>query len=71
MQKLMLYASGLIFVVAAACAVGLIVSWPLSLLWNLCLVPAIPVLKEVGVLQMWGIVVLFGFLFKPTISTSK
>lgn len=49
---------------------GLLFSLPVMLLWNIALVPAIPGLAEIGWLQAWGILILCGFLFKPTI-TSK
>jgi hypothetical protein len=49
---------------------GLLLSLPVMLLWNLCLVPAIPGVLEIGWLQAWGILILCGFLFKP-ISSSK
>jgi hypothetical protein len=37
------------------------------LLWNWCLVPAIPGLVEVGWLQMWGIYILGNFMFKASV----
>lgn len=43
---------------------GLLISWPMSWLWNSCLVPAVTGLREVGVVQMWGIIILCGVLFK-------
>ena len=36
------------------------------LLWNDCLVPAVAGVKEIGWLQAWGLMILFGFLFKTT-----
>jgi hypothetical protein len=48
---------------------GLLLSLPVMLLWNLCLVPAIPGLVEIGWLQAWGIMILCGFLFKPLTHT--
>lgn len=50
--------------------VGLLVSLPVMLLWNMALVPAIPGLVKIGWLQAWGIMILCGFLFKP-ITNSK
>ena len=41
---------------------ALLVSYPVMLLWNSCLVPAIPVLAPVSWLQMFGIQVLFSLL---------
>ena len=50
---------------------GLLISFPMMLLWNGCLVPAVPAVHEVGWLQMWGLMILFGFLFKSTTTTKK
>lgn len=50
---------------------GLLFSLPVMLLWNFALVPAIPGLAKVGWLQAWGILILCGLLFKPTISNNK
>lgn len=55
-------------------ALGLIsflLSWPVMMLWNGCLVPAVDGTKEVSWLQAWGIQVLFGVLFKSGSHTSK
>ncbi len=57
-------------VVAFIVVIGLLISWPMSILWNDCLVPAVTGLKEVGVLQMWGIIILVSVLFKSR-SSSK
>jgi hypothetical protein len=45
---------------------GFILAYPMMLLWNLCLVPAISVLNEVDWFQMWGINILCGVWFKST-----
>lgn len=50
---------------------GLLFSFPVMLLWNNCLVPAIEGTKEIGWLQAWGLMILFGILFKSTINTKK
>lgn len=47
-----------------------LLSWPVFMLWNGCLVDAITGVKEVTWLQAWGITILCGFLFKPHV-TSK
>ena len=46
--------------------IGLLFSLPVMLLWNDCLVPAVAGVKEIGWLQAWGLMILFGFLFKTT-----
>jgi hypothetical protein len=64
-------AVGLVIVAFAFIVIfGLLLSLPVMLLWNLCLVPAIPGIMEIGWLQAWGLMILCGFLFKP-ITTSK
>lgn len=55
--------------------VGLLVlsfllSWPVYMLWNGCLVGAIAGVSEVSWLQAWGLTVLCGFLFKSNVSNS-
>ena len=72
MNKSMTEYTVLIFGVLAIIAIlGFLTAYPMMLLWNLCLVPAIPVIKEVGWLQMWGIIILFGILFKTFNTSSK
>jgi hypothetical protein len=41
-----------------------LLSWPVFMLWNGCLVDAVTGVKEVTWLQAWGITILCGFLFK-------
>lgn len=45
---------------------GLLFSYPAMLLWNACLVPAIPGINEIGWMQAFGILVLSGLLFKSS-----
>lgn len=66
MDKLML----LVGVVGVVLFVSFLLSWPVMMLWNGCLVDAINGVNEVTWLQAWGITVLSGFLFKTTV-TSK
>lgn len=56
----------------AILAIGLILSLPVMWLWNACLVAAIPGIKEIGWFQAWGLMILFGLLFKnSSISSSS
>lgn len=57
-----------LFVIAAVVATSFLLSYPLYLLWNGCLVDAVTVVKPVTWLQMWGISILVGFLFKSSFS---
>lgn len=45
---------------------GLVLSYPMMLLWNGCLVGAVTGIQSIGLLQAWGILMLCGFLFKST-----
>lgn len=44
--------------------VGIIMTFPTMLLWNWALAPSINGINEIGLLQAWGINILFGILFK-------
>ena len=46
--------------------ISFILSWPLYMLWNGCLVGAIRGVNEVTWLQAWGLGILFGLMFKTT-----
>lgn len=50
---------------------GLLFSLPVMLLWNWCLVGAVAGVNEITWLQAWGIMVLFGLLFKSSVTTKK
>ena len=45
---------------------GLVLSLPIWLLWNACLVPAIEGVREITWLQAWGLNILCTGLFKET-----
>lgn len=61
----------IIGVVGFVVALGLLFSLPVMLLWNGCLVGAIAGVNEISWLQAWGIMVLFGLLFKSSVDTKK
>lgn len=71
MSDLVKIAGVLIGAVALIVVFGLLLSLPVMLLWNIALVPAIPVLVEIGWFQAWGILILCGFLFKPFTSSKS
>jgi hypothetical protein len=47
-----------------------LLSWPVMMLWNGCLVDAVTGVKEIGWLQAWGISILCGFLFNRSTKSS-
>jgi hypothetical protein len=61
----------ILFVLLIVIVVGLIVSWPVMMLWNECLVGAVSIVNPIGWLQAWGLMVLFGLLFKTSASTKN
>ena len=65
--------SGVIGVVVLGIAglllLSFLLSWPVYMLWNGCLVDAVTGVNEVTWLQAWGIVVLSGLLFKTSVNT--
>ena len=50
---------------------GAILSYPIMLLWNSCLVPAIPGVREVGWIQAWGILILGQLMFQTRIGLNE
>lgn len=48
-----------------------LLSWPVYMLWNGCLVDAVQGVREVTWLQAWGLSILAGFLFKNSVITKK
>lgn len=61
----------IIIIIAVALLLSFLLSWPVMMLWNGCLVPAVTGLSEVSWLQAWGISVLCGLLFKNIEIKSK
>lgn len=51
--------------------ISFLLSWPVFMLWNGCLVGAVAGVAEITWLQAWGISILCGFLFNSTSSSSK
>jgi hypothetical protein len=58
--------SGILFLIF----LSFLLSWPVYMLWNGCLVDAVEGVKQVTWLQAWGLNFLFGILFKNS-SVSK
>ena len=56
--------------IATLIFISFLMSWPVMMLWNGCLVDAVNVVKPVGWLQAWGITIMCGLLFKSVVSKS-
>jgi hypothetical protein len=70
MDKLFTVLGAAIVVIGGILFLSFLLSWPVYMLWNGCLVDAVTGVKEITWLQGWGISALFGMLFKST-TTSK
>ena len=55
---------GIVFLVF----LSFLLSWPVYMLWNGCLVDAVQGVKEVTWLQAWGLSLLAGIMFKTNVS---
>ena len=71
MEKFAVLVGTVVLGIAGLLLLSFLLSWPVYMLWNGCLVGAVAGVSEVSWLQAWGITVLFGFLFKTTVSNSK
>lgn len=66
LDKVIVIAGATVVVLAIVVILGLVLSFPLMLLWNGCLVPAVSGLSEITWLQAWGILIASNLLFKST-----
>ena len=57
--------------IAISALVSFLLSWPVYMLWNACLVGAIDSIKEITWMQAWGINLLFSILFKNVVEIKK
>ena len=66
LDKVIVIAGATVVVLAIVVVLGLLLSFPLMLLWNACLVPAVSGLSEITWMQAWGILIASNILFKNT-----
>lgn len=71
LEKIIIGLGAFVFILGAVVIIGLLLSFPLMLLWNGCLVPAVQGLTEIGWLQAWGIMITCSILFKNTTTFKK
>jgi hypothetical protein len=62
---------GIVGVLGLLVFLSFLLSWPVMMLWNGCLVDAVSGVKEVTWMQAWGLSLLCGILFKSHTSSSK
>ena len=71
MDKVFAIVGAVVLGLVGLLALSFLLSWPVYMLWNGCLVGAIAGVSEVSWLQAWGLTALCGFLFKAQILKSK
>ena len=58
-------------IVAAILFLSFLLSWPVMMLWNGCLVGAIDGVRDIGWLQAWGLQFMLNLMFKTTMVTKN
>ena len=71
MEKVTVIVGAVVIGIVGLLFLSFLLSWPVYMLWNGCLVGAVAGVSEVTWLQAWGLTVLCGFLFKPNVTSSK
>lgn len=71
MKQITTIVGAVVFSIAGLLLLSFLLSLPVYLLWNGCLVGAVAGVSEVSWLQAWGLTVLCGFLFKTSTHTSS
>ena len=69
MEKFAVFVGTVVLAIAGVLLLSFLLSWPVYMLWNGCLVDAVTGVNEVTWLQAWGIVVLSGLLFKTSVNS--
>ena len=69
MEKILVIVGTVVVTIAGILILSFLLSWPVYMLWNSCLVSAVAGVSEVTWLQAWGITILCGFLFKTTVNS--
>lgn len=71
MDKVVAVVGAAVIGLLALILLSFLLSWPVYMLWNGCLVDAVEGVKQVTWMQAWGLNFLFGILFKSSSSVSK
>ena len=71
MEKIAVVIGAVVLGLATLVLISFLLSWPVYMLWNGCLVGAVAGVTEVTWLQAWGLTILCGFLFKTTVNAKE
>ena len=64
MDKFSAYLGSFVILIVGALFVSFLLAWPVMMLWNGCLVPAVEGVQKIEWLQAWGLQILINLLFK-------
>jgi hypothetical protein len=68
MQYIIGVITGFIGLIAIALLLSFLLAWPVMMLWNGCLVPAVDGVNQIGWLQAWGLQFLINMLFRISVT---
>jgi hypothetical protein len=71
MEKIVVIIGAMAIAIVGILLLSFLLSWPVYMLWNGCLVGAITGVNEVTWLQAWGISFLSGLLFKTSVNSKE
>jgi hypothetical protein len=71
MEKITVLVGAIVIAIVGLLLLSFLLSWPVYMLWNGCLVDAVKGVTEVTWLQAWGITILCGFLFKTKVNSKS
>ena len=66
MKDIIVALGAIVVTIATLVFISFLLSWPVMMLWNGCLVGAVDGVREVTWLQAWGIQLLSALLIKST-----
>jgi hypothetical protein len=69
MEKIVVIIGAMAIAIVGILLLSFLLSWPVYMLWNGCLVGAITGVNEVTWLQAWGISFLSGLFFKTSVNS--
>ena len=71
MEKFTVMIGTIVLALVGLVLLSFLLSWPVYMLWNGCLVGAVAGVSEVTWLQAWGLNLLCGMLFKTTVNSKS
>ena len=71
MKEITVAVGAFVTLIVGLLILSFLLSWPVMMLWNGCLVGAVAFVQEITWLQAWGLQFLFNILFKASFTRKK